>query len=65
MTRTCIVRHKTRSNFTVIRNELLTDVRLSWKALGLITYSLCPLNPNKCISHSHEETDLFLRPRWS
>ena len=40
MTESLIIRHKTLRNFTVIRNELCEDKRLSWKALGLLTYLL-------------------------
>lgn len=38
MTRSFIVRHKVRSNFTTVPNELVQDSRLSWKALGLLIY---------------------------
>lgn len=40
-----IVRRKLRSNFTVLDNELINDRRLSWKALGILTY-LLHLPPN-------------------
>lgn len=40
-----IVRRKLRSNFTVLDNAVISDCRLSWKALGLLTY-LLHLPPN-------------------
>ena len=41
-----IRRTKRTDNFTVVRNEYLQDVNLSWKAKGLITYimSLPPVS---------------------
>ncbi|MCG2585832.1 hypothetical protein [Massilia sp. TS11] len=35
-----IVRRKLRTNFTVLDNAVISDCRLSWKALGLLTYLL-------------------------
>lgn len=35
-----IIRRKVTSNFTVLDNTLITDKRLSWKALGLLTFLL-------------------------
>jgi hypothetical protein len=35
-----IVRRKVRSNFTTLDNNLIRDDRLSWKALGILTYLL-------------------------
>jgi hypothetical protein len=35
-----IIRRKVTSNFTVLDNALITDKRLSWKALGLLTFLL-------------------------
>jgi hypothetical protein len=40
-----IVRRKVAKNFTVLDNALILDQRLSWKALGLLTY-LLSLPPN-------------------
>lgn len=40
-----IVRQRVEKNFTVIRNEIVRDARLSWKALGLLIY-LLHLPPN-------------------
>jgi hypothetical protein len=47
-----IVRRKVRSNFTVLDNALILDQRLSWKALGLLTY-LLSLPPNFRLRLSH------------
>lgn len=35
-----IIRRKVRSNFTVLDNAVIRDDRLSWKALGILTYLL-------------------------
>jgi len=47
-----IVRRKVRANFTVLDNALILDQRLSWKALGLLTY-LLSLPPNFRLRLSH------------
>jgi len=38
--RTCIIKHKTKTNFTVIPNAVCRDLRLSWKAIGLLVFLL-------------------------
>lgn len=35
-----ILRRKVRTNFTTLNNNLIQDTRLSWKALGILTYLL-------------------------
>lgn len=35
-----IIKRKVRSNFTVLDNNVIRDDRLSWKALGILTYLL-------------------------
>lgn len=40
MTKSLIVKHKVRTNFTVLPNGLVQDWRLSWKALGLLVFLL-------------------------
>lgn len=40
-----IIKRKVRSNFTVLDNNIIRDDRLSWKALGILTY-LLSLPPN-------------------
>ncbi|RZF23612.1 hypothetical protein EVC45_43465 [Paraburkholderia sp. UYCP14C] len=40
MTGEVIIRHKTRSDFTLLQNDILRDRRISWKALGLLAYLL-------------------------
>ena len=47
-----IVRRKVRTNFTMLDNALILDQRLSWKALGLLTY-LLSLPPNFRLRLSH------------
>ena len=47
-----IVRRKVRTNFTILDNALILDQRLSWKALGLLTY-LLSLPPNFRLRLSH------------
>ncbi len=40
MTEQVIIRRKVTTNFTVLDNALILDKRLSWKALGLLTFLL-------------------------
>ena len=37
---TVIIRHKTTRDFTILKNAPLRDVRISWKALGILAYLL-------------------------
>lgn len=47
-----IIRRKITSNFTILDNALITDKRLSWKALGLLTF-LLSLPPDFKLRLSH------------
>lgn len=40
MSRTVVIRKRVDRNFTALSNNLIKDNRLSWKALGLLTYLL-------------------------
>lgn len=51
-----IILRRVRSNFTTLPNEIIQDPKLSWKALGLLTYILSlPDNWKLRLSHLSQQ----------